>query len=281
MYNVIFESDNGEKYAFGKNGSTVFDMDFGNGVSVDLGTSQGVSQIGETVQGKTVSGRTINVNGVVYGNVPERKKAMRKVLSPFSSGRLIFNNEYYTKVHIKDAPSFSPVKNDGRFSMRFFAPFPFFYDVKSVSSEIGTIRPLFSFPVNYSTHKFGEKSAARYINIINSGDVKTPFSLFVTTTGTSSDITITNLATFEFLKINGTLNAGETINVYRDEENILHAELISNGNTTDIISRIDEESNLFELQVGDNLLSASDNRGGESLTAKITFKPAVVALYES
>ena len=51
--------------------------------------------------------------------------------------------------------------------------------------------------------------------------------------------------------------------------------------TSDIISWIDENSELFELEVGDNLISANDDEGGLSLTAKITFSPAVVALYES
>ena len=50
MYNVIFESENGQKYVFGADGETVFDMDLGNGVSVDIGTSQGFSQVGETVE---------------------------------------------------------------------------------------------------------------------------------------------------------------------------------------------------------------------------------------
>ena len=127
MYNVVFENDNGSKYYFGANGSTVFDMDLGSGVPVNIGTSQGFSQIGETMQNRTVSGRTINVNGVVYGNVQERKKTMRKVIAPFSCGRLVFDGEYYTRVCVKNAPTFSPVKDDGRFTMQFFAPFPFFF----------------------------------------------------------------------------------------------------------------------------------------------------------
>ena len=71
------------------------------------------------------------------------------------------------------------------------------------------------------------------------------------------------------------------MNIYRDNDNILRAELTSDGNTSDIISWIDESSDLFELEVGDNLISANDDEGGSSLTAKITFSPAVVALYES
>lgn len=281
MYNVVFESDSGEKYVFGKAGNTVFDMDLGSGVPVNIGTSQGFSQIGETMQNRTVSGRTINVKGVVYGNIHERKKTMRKIVAPFSCGRLVFDGEYYTRVCVKNAPTFSSVKNDGRFSMQLFAPFPFFYSINSQISEIGAINPMFSFPVNYATpHKFGERAAARYKNILNNGDVKVPFSIYLHSSGTSTNIVIANLGTLKTLKLNGTLNFGDFVNIYRDDDNVLRAELTSDGVTSDIISWIDESSELLELEVGDNLISVNDDEGGLSLTAKITFSPAVVALYE-
>ena len=282
MYSVVFESDNGEKYVFGKAGDTMFDMDLGSGVPVDIGTSQGFSQIGETMQSRTVSGRTITVTGTVYRDVQNRKKSMRKIISPFSCGRLFFGGEYYTRVFVKNSPTFSTVKNDGRFSMQFFAPFPFFYSVNSKFSEIGSVKPMFSFPVNYAIpHKFGERSASRYTNIFNDGDVKVPFSVYLKSEGTSTNIVISNLTTFKMLKINGTLQSGESINIYRDNDNVLRAELISDGVKSDVIHLIDESSDLFELEVGDNLISANDDEGGASLTAKISFSPAVVALYES
>lgn len=282
MYNVVFENDNGNKYYFGVNGTTVFDMDLGSGVSVDIGTSQGFSQVGETMQSMNVPGRTISVKGVVYGDVQERKKTMRNVISPFSCGRLVFENQYYIRVCVKSAPTFSPVKNDGRFTMRFFAPYPFFKSVIEKNTEIGSIKPLFCFPVNYANpHKFGEKSASRYKIIYNDSDVSVPFSLHISSTGTSKNPVIANLQTFKTLKINGTLNVGDFIDIYRNDDNVLQAILTSNGVSHDAISWIDESSNLFELDVGDNLISATDDEGGPSLAVKITYNPVVVALYES
>lgn len=282
MYNVVFENDNGSKYYFGINGTTVFDMDLGSGVSVNIGTSQGFSQIGETMQSRTVSGRPITVKGAVYGNVQERKKSMRNVISPFSCGRLVFENKYYIRVCVKSAPSFSSVKNDGRFAMQFFAPYPFFKSVGETNIEIGSIRSLFSFPVNYSIpHKFGEKSSARYKNIYNDSDVSTPFSLHLSSSGTSTNPVIANLQTFKTLKLNGTLNAGDFVDIYRNEDNVLRAIMTSDGVGTDVIHWIDESSDLFELEIGDNLISATDDEGGAGLIAKISYNPVVVAVYES
>lgn len=282
MYSVVFEADNGKKYVFGKNGNTMFDMNLGDGVTVALGTSQGFSQVGETVENQTVTGRTITAKGVVYGNVPERKRTMRNVLAPFTSGKLIFEGTYYVRVYVKAAPTFSPVRNDGRFTMQFFAPFPFFFDVNEELHSIGAVTPQFRLPVNYGvTHRFGTKSAARYTNIINSGDVRVPFRLHLQSSGTCTNVTVTNLKSYAFLKLNGILNAGDSVDIYRDNDNVVRAELTSGGVVSDIIGWIDEDSTLFELEVGDNLISANDDEGGAALTARFAFNPAVGALYET
>lgn len=281
MYNVVFESDNGLKYTFGELGNTIFDMDFGDGVSVNIGTSQGFAQIGESVENQSVSGRPINVKGVVYGNVQNRKKTMRKVFAPFVSGRLIFEGKYYTRVFVKSAPSFSPVKNDGRFSMQLFAPYPFFYSVVEETVFIGETIALFRFPLNYSEpHRFGTRTSVKYKTIYNDGDVNVPFKLKIIANADSTNVTISNLETFEFLKFNGVLSAGDSITVYRDESNVFRAELNSDGIVSDAIDMVDEESMLFELNVGDNVIGVDSDEGGDNLTVTIFFNPAVVALYE-
>lgn len=281
MYSAIFEADNGQKYVFGKDGETVFDMDLGSGISVDVGTSQGFSQVGETVESMTVGGRTITVHGAIFGNVQSRKKIMRKVFAPFVWGKLIFEGKYYIRVCVKDTPTFSPIKDDGRFTMLLYAPFPFFYSVDDAYYNIGEISPMFSFPVNYATpHKFGERGTEKYTNVYNNGDIAVPFNVYMETFGTSVNPLIVNLDTQEYLKLNGTLTVGDVANIYRDNNNILRAELTAGGEVTDILSWIDDGSTLFQLNPGDNIIAFDDDGGGSSLTVKFTFSPAVVAVYE-
>lgn len=281
MYNVVFETDNGQKYIFGQDGETVFDMDLGSGISVDIGTSQGFSQVGETVESMTVGGRAITVRGTVFGNVQSRKETMRKVFAPFVWGKLIFEGKYYIRVCVKDTPTFSPVKNDGRFTMLLYAPFPFFYSVDDAYFNIGEIVPTFSFPINYATpHKFGERGTEKYTNVYNNGDIAVPFNVHMETSGTSVNPSIANLDTQEYLKLNGTLTVGDVANIYRDSNNILRAELTADGEVIDILSWIDDGSTLFQLNPGDNIIAFDDDGGGSSLTVKFTFSPAVVAVYE-
>lgn len=282
MFEVIFENDNGKKFTFGPNGCNWFGMNIGDGMEITLGKSQGFAQIGETVETQSVAGRSIDVTGQFYGDIAERKNSLRNVCSPLASGRLVFQKTHYIRVYVKAAPSFSAVKNNGLFKMQFYAPFPFFSAFSESYYRIGGVTPGFRFPVNYGKpHRFGTRDTERYVNVINPGDVRIPFRLVLRSEGVSTNATITNLSTFAFLKINGTINIGEYITIYRDNNNVLRAELTSGDVVTDVITWIDDESALFELESGDNLISANDDEGGAALVASFTFNPAVGALYES
>lgn len=282
MFDVYYKSDNGLEYCFGPKGSTWFGMNVGDGVEVTFGTSQGFSQIGDTVETQSVGGRPITIKGQVYGNIIQRKNELRKVFAPFTSGKLIFQNKYYIRVYVKAAPTFSPVKNNGLFTMQMYAPFPFYYELSETTALIGAVQPLFRFPVNYGTpHRFGTKAEGKYTNIVNDGDVKVPFKVHIRADAECSNVIITNMRTLEYLRLNGVLGTGDVVNIYRDDSNVLRAELTAEGVTTDIISWIDEGSTLFELNVGDNIISAVDDEGGANLTVRFSFSPAVGAVYET
>ncbi len=282
MYEVIFENDNGKKFTFGKNGCCMFAMNIGEGMEVTLGKSQGFAQIGETVETQSVGGRTIDVTGKLWGNMVERKNALRNVCAPLASGRMVFQGTHYIRVYVKAAPSFSAVKNNGLFKMQFFAQYPFFFQFEESYFRLGGVVSGFRFPVNYGTpHHFGVRSNERYVNVLNSGDVRIPFRLVIRSDGSCTNPIITNLTTFAFLKINGKINTGEYITVFRDSLNVLRAELTSGNTVTDVITWIDDESALFELEAGDNLISATDDEGGTAMVASFTFNPAVGVLYET
>jgi hypothetical protein len=282
VYNAKYVSNTGETYDFGVSSSTVFDMDIGNGLSVDISTSQGFAQMGESVEGQNVSGRLINVKGVIYKDISNRRKMLRSVFSPFTNGRLTFDNGYYIDVYVKDTPTFSPVKNDGRFTMLLYAPFPFFSKADSGSVEFGELIPGFSFPVNYAEpHTFGTKEKTTVKNIINDGDVPVSFNVTFETTGRATNTTITDLDTGEFLRIQGNLLSGQKIVLNRTTEGVLKAVLIDGAKTTNIINRVDENSTLDKLKKGVNRLRITDDYGdGEMLIADFTYNTAVTSIYE-
>ena len=282
MYKVKYISDSGNEFLFGADNGIVFDMDIGESVDVNIGVSQGFSQIGESVDTKSIGSRPINASGIVFKNVEQGKRKMRNTFPPFESGRLVFDDgHYYIAVHIKKPPSFSPVKGDGRFMMQFLAPFPYFSRVEKSSVPIGEIEPAFSFPVNYAEpHKFGVKSSARYKSVVNDGDVPVPFEAQFTSTVESVNPIIRDLKNGGFLRLNMTVKQREVVTVYRDSNGVLRAEKNVGGETVDVLGAVDENSTLFELNRGENIISYSDDAGGDNLSVVIAYSPAVVAIYE-
>lgn len=284
MYNVFFESDNGKTYFFGKDGSTAFDMNLGDGVSVDLGTSQGFQQIGETVESQSVVGRDIEVKGVIYSDVSQRRKQLRSVFAPFTAGKLVFENKHYIRVFVKDTPSFSPIKNDGRFTMLLYAPFPFFYDINKTTESVGKTVATFSFPINFAEpHSFGTTDKSQAVMVFNGGDVSVPFEFFLKNKGVLlSGISLTNSTTGETLSIDVALAQLDEIRLFKNENGVVRLERtsVSGGATkpTDITSAIGEESTFFSLARGENLISISAI--GEDFVSTISFNEAVVAVYE-
>ena len=278
-----FISDTGTRFLLGADNGIVFDADALSGLEVDLGTSQGFAQVGQTVEARSVSGAPLQITGKIFRNIPATKAAMRRAFAPFRKGKLIFNGTHYLLVEVKSSPAVSPIRDNGSFSLELFAPFPFWRSARTSTYGIGVIEPLFSFPVTYSsteTHKFGSRSSERFTNIINSGDVPTAFSLSIRTTAASTNVTITNVLTGEFLRIIGTLNIGDVVEIARDSSGQLSATLTADGVTTDIVSRVDDDSNLYELAVGDNIILVSDNETSGGLIVDISFDPAVGGVYE-
>lgn len=282
MYRCKFISENGTVFLLDTTNNISFDADGLSGISVNHTMSQGALQIGESISSKSVGSKILTVKGVIFKNIAETKKQMRKVFAPFATGKLIFNNEYFINVSIKDAPTFSPIATRGNFTMRLLAPYPFFKKMETKTSLIGGVVKKFRFPINYSTpHKFAERSNIRYINIYNDSDVETDFRLSIQTDSVSNNPYVTNLNTFETLKINRTIYQGEKIEVYRNADGVLEVVLIDeNGNAENIFADLDEKSDLFVMHVGDNLILSSDDDGDTTLTTYITFNEIVVGVFD-
>lgn len=280
MYSMTFERNDGKRFLFDARNDIVFDMTIGDGLDIDISTSQGFSQIGDSVEGRTISGKAIPVKGVIFKNVPDGKKRLRDMFTPHASGRLVYG-EYHIDVTVKKTPYFSPTKDNGRFTMEFYAPFPFWVLTKGVSALIGGVSKQFRFPVNYSQpHRFGTTVQQRFIKAYNEGAIKVPYHLHIDCAGASTNLTFSNLETFETLKLNGKLIADDALDVYK-KDNILHVELTRNGDVQDVLHWVDERSTLFNVNTGDNLFAINDDEGGAGLLGRLSFNPAVVNVYEA
>lgn len=283
MYSGSFLSNTGDMYSFGKNTDTVWDINMGDGLAVDISTSQGFNQIGESVNDLSVSGKNLTIKGDIFRNVDENRKHLRSVFAPFINGRITFDNGYCIDVYVKETPTFSPVKGDGRFTMQLYAPFPFFVEEKPASASYGKLVPTFHFPINYKKkHKFGTRFLAFDKIISNNGDVPAFFNVTFETAKKASNITVTDIDTGKFLRINTTIREGDKIVIERDNTGVLTATYTSGSFSEDVTAYVDPSSTLEKFKRGNTTLKITDSiYDGEYVIATFTYEEAVTAIYEN
>lgn len=279
MYNARIVNDNGTELCFGVENFIVFDIIDMGGIPVNIGTAQALSQIGETVLNQSVGGIPMMIRGVIFENIVSLKNAIRKMFAPFNSGE-IFINEYKLRWYTKTSPLFNTQKNDGRFTIQIYAPTPYWSKINDISNTNKKIFKKFSFPTKYSpTHQYGATIYENLLTIINNGDVRTPFSCEISTLSTITNFKITQANTSKKLEFVGSLNYNEKIEVYRDIDGLLRVDKIDENGIEDAISMLTDDSDLVDLEVGENMFSTYSEGDGKVIV-NITFNEMVGAMYE-
>ena len=272
MYPLKYVSDSGVTIQLGRGTPyRVTKVEGLNGVETKIETSQGFEQVGETIDTLTTGGNTIKVNGKINPFTSDLGNAMTDAILPMSTGRLYIDDKYWIDVAVKNAPAIAQALRSATYSFRLYAPYPYWKSVQKNTYQLGGSIGGFRFPVNYSTpHHFGQRSSALFLNCINNGNVKTDFILTLYAKATLSNITITNAQTQEYIGINTEMQGGDYVYMYR-ENNQLRCVRERNNVETDIFSTVDEDTDLFFMNVGDNVLRAEAETGGNNLVVQVDF----------
>lgn len=275
MYSARIETDAGKVVRFGYKHGNIFDISPLSGVDVTLGTSQGFQQVGETVETQSVKGITRTIRGTFTGSDPEMAaRAMLKALPLFSTGRLIFNDEYFCRIYLKKTPY---VHRDSlgkyTFDMMVYCETPYWLDIHSDQYVMGGYTAAFMFPVVYDSHVFGVRNESAYTNCINSGAMDVPFTARFTTDTETANFGILNINTLEHLTLNTTLGQDESITVSRE-----NGRLYVQRGEEDVFAILDENSDLFVLHPGDNVLKMTAESGLEGLRVSISYNAAEIGV---
>jgi hypothetical protein len=280
MYKAKFINSKGQTFFFGYEHQNLFDIDGLTGQDISISASQGFNQIGETVENLSVGGRLFEISGRFLGEATEQKKKMLSVFAPFESGRLVFEEKYFIECVVKYTPIITIEKKNPRFNVILSASYPFWQKITQESYITGSFVPNFRFPVNYSEpHSFGVPVSGALLNVYNGGEVEAYFRIDIMSRGETLNPGILNVKTQEFLKLNAKVVAGEKYSVYRKKGKLV-VEKETEGIVEDVFSLLDEDSDLFALHVGDNVISAFAEENESLLTVAITFNNAVVGVYE-
>lgn len=278
MYRARIETDKGRTFVFGPENCNVFDIDPLSGVDVNLSTSQGFQQIGETVENQSVKGISRTIKGTIYKDQINTARQMLTYLSIFTTGRLYYNDEYYCEIIISKTPYVKTLK-DGKvtFSMMVFCSLPYWYSTSTSTTTIGAYEPRFKFPVIYDSHMFGEKNPSAFINCYNAGAIESPYEARFTCTTQVKNPGLVNVYTLEKIEFNMTLELDDELVVRRDN-GVLAVELTRDGKTTNALAYMTEDSTLFWLNPGDNVLRLTATEHVDDLICYVSFNAAEVGV---
>ena len=276
MYKARFVSGAGRVFRFGYEYGTLFDISDLSGVGADVSMSQGFNQTGETVEGVSVGSLTRQITGSILSALSANKAAMMQAFAPGASGKLYFNDRYYADCVVKESPAFGEGQKAREFALTLLFPFPYWLGESGRSYILGGYTPAFRFPVNYAQpHRFGIKNPIAFVNCYNGGVVAVDFAVEFTAEAPVENYGIINAVTLEYLKINDSLNIGDKTTVYRK-----NGRLYVEKNGEDIFSKLDEDSTLFTVVAGDNMLKATADSGADNLIVAVSFADAFSGVYD-
>lgn len=279
MFNVRFEK-NGTSLKMGHNQSPIKVQLSGiDSIPVDIATSQGFDQIGYSVDHMSVGSRDIGLIGRIVNFSPDTLGEINNMFLPMSTIRMHFEEKYWIDVVVKETPVFTYSGKVVNFAVSLLAPYPYWKAEKISYYKLGGTTGGFNFPVSYNVpHNFGLFSATLLLNCVNNGNTKVDFRAAVTvSSGTVDGFTLTNAQNQKYITINEPISSGEIVEIYR-ENNILRVTKNSAGVISDVFSALDENSTLFWMDVGDNVLRAEATSGVGIMVIAISFYDTVTGV---
>lgn len=278
-YKITIQSDNGRTVYINAGTGLDGNMDPISGVDVGISTSRGVNQIGENITDQTVGSVVRTISGEC--RTPAAAKELLRAIPPLSKGKLILNDAYFCEYVVKRSPYVTRVpgsRNKLTFSTILYCRLPYWQGITAISALMGGYTPTFSFPVNYAEpHMFGVRNQSAFVNVVNPGDFRTPFTVIFSAELPVENPVLLNCVSGAKLRLITSLAKDQQLKVYRDNQ--LHVERISAGTVEDVLACLDDDSDLFYLESGDNLLKADADSGADDLQCSVTANAAYMGVY--
>lgn len=255
----------------------------------DLGVSdaahnsvKGVNQIGEYLVNSTLDGRDVSLTGYVLASNPEemnlRKRELYRLLNPLDRFQLI-QDGYKLECVAQSTVKFAAKKAQNnayvaKFILDAWCPDPCFTPVKKARVSIATWTGNFCFPLSIPANGIvmGKRTPSTIINVRNEGDLPTGVILEFTARGQVLNPSILDVNTREYMKVNYTMAAGDTISI--DTGYGQKAVTLKSGNTiTSLMGHWDLGGTFIQLAVGDNVLRYDADENISNLEVAMHFYP--------
>lgn len=267
---------NGDSIVFDYSGGFLINKPKGvDTLSISLSQAKGINQTGATIQSTNIQPRPVTISGYVVGeDQMTRKDKLLSVVRPDLGGKL-YADDYYLDVHPTATPTIEGKDRFAQFQFSLLAAYPYWCKDDSASAILSGIQGRFKFPWNISReYQFGQLMETQFMNVPNRGQVPVPFKATFVAKGDVVNPKISNATTGKFLLINKTLVSGEKLVV-----EITHDRTYVTSNIDgDCRGALSLSSNLFSLDVGDNVLKPEATEGLSNMQISIDFATEIVGL---
>jgi len=223
---------------------------------------------GGTVKSKRVESRLITITAEYPSteDTETRRQNLIRFFNPYLTGKLYVNYSGVKRVINYEVAGFKDSRENLydplKFIINLICPNPFFKDErefsKNMAGKINSITVPFTIPA--SGMIMSAKVLRQEATIINNGDKDTGLIISFMAKGEVSNPKIENLTTGKFLRIVVDLMPGDilTINTNKGTKRI---EL----NGKNISQKMDRSSSFIDMQVGENILKYSADKGYTNL----------------
>ena len=269
-------NDNGDSITFDYAGGYLINKPSGiDTLSINMSQAQGIDQVGATIQSTNIQPRPITITGYLVGDMQaENKEKLLSIVRPDLGGKL-YADDYYLNVYPTATPVIEPKRQLAQFQLSLLAAYPYWCKDDSASATLSGIQRQFKFPWNISrSYRFGQLMQTQFMNVGNRGQVPVPFTATFIAKGEVENPKITNTTTGKFLLLKKSLVSGERLVVEITHERTY----VTSSVDGDCRGALSLTSNLFRLDVGDNVLKPEAASGLESLQVDINFATEIVGI---
>lgn len=255
------------------------------GVENTVNLFRSIGQQGSTFSSSTIREREATIRGaIVFNSAKERDTLRKKVYDTFhpkypATVKITTKagTEYEIKdVYVVDAPSFKEDLNKpdiDYFSVNIVCLNPFILSPeKKVSLQNKTGNFKFKWEILEDGVSLADIDARAIQNAINNGAVDTPIQAVIRSRGHLENPYIYNVTTGEAIRINKSLELGESIEITTEYGNKRVTFIDVEGNRENIFPLIDLKSTFFNLAVGDNLIKYGADTLEPNMTVDIYYR---------
>lgn len=244
-------------------------------LEINLSQAQGINQVGATIQSRNVQPRPVTISGILVGDMQSvNKERLLSVVRPDLGGKL-YADDYYLSVYPTATPTIESSSEFAAFQLSVLAAYPYWCKDDSASAVLSGVQKMFKFPWNVSRpYRFGQLMETQFINVPNRGQIPVPFTATFTASGNVSNPKITNATTLKFLQVNKNMVSGERLVVEITHDRTY----VTSSVDGDCRGALSLSSNLYRLDVGDNVLKPEASAGLSNMQVSIAFAQEIVGI---